>query len=108
MRRCNLNILKTSRTVRQEDKAAYDRYRTKDTILEIYDEMAEAMRTGKPYETRLDPTPGPPADAEGNFLPLPQWLPGQPQPPDWPSHVHPPREDAEHDGACGRQAEPNW
>ena len=35
--------------------------------------------------------PGSPADAEGNFLPLPQWLPGQPQPPDWPSHIHRPR-----------------
>ncbi len=39
----------------------------------------------------LDPPPGPPADAEGNFLPLPQWLPGQPQTADWPSHIHPPR-----------------
>ncbi len=68
------------------------RYRTKDTILEIYDEMAEAMKTGKPYQTRLDPPPGPPADAEGTFLPLPQWLPGQPQPADWPSHIHAPRE----------------
>ncbi len=68
------------------------RYRTKDTILEIYDEMAEAMKTGKPYQTRLDPPPGPPADAEGNFLPLPQWLPGQPQPADWPSHIHGPKE----------------
>jgi hypothetical protein len=26
------------------------RYRTKDTILEIYDEMAEAARTGVPYQ----------------------------------------------------------
>ncbi len=50
------------------------------------------MKTGKPYQTRFDPPPGPPADAEGNFLPLPQWLPGQPRPADWPSHIHPPRE----------------
>ena len=41
-------------------------------------EMAEVMKTGKPYQTRLDPPPGPPADADGNFLPLPQWLPGEP------------------------------
>ena len=67
-------------------------YRTKDTILGIYDEMAEAMKTGKPYQTRLDPPPGPPADTEGNFLPLPQWLPGQPRPADWPSHIHGPKE----------------
>lgn len=32
---------------------------------------------GQPYQTRLDPPPSPPADSEGNFLPLPQWLPGQ-------------------------------
>ena len=72
-------------------KAAHGEYRKKCIILEIYDEMAEAMKTGKPYQTRLDPPPGPPADAEGNFLPLPQWLPGQPQPVDWPSHIRAPR-----------------
>lgn len=44
------------------------------------------------YQTRLVPSPGLPADIEGNFLPLPKWLPGQPQPADWPSHIHPPRE----------------
>ncbi|MCC6652815.1 MAG: hypothetical protein IT348_16805, partial [Candidatus Eisenbacteria bacterium] len=31
---------------------------TKRVILEIYDAMAEAARTGKPYQTRLDPPPG--------------------------------------------------
>ena len=41
---------------------------------------------------RLDPPPGPPTGAEGNFLALPQWLPGQPRPSDWPSHIHPPKE----------------
>jgi hypothetical protein len=35
------------------------RYRTKRVIFEIYDEMAEAMRTGKPYQTRLDPPADP-------------------------------------------------
>ena len=35
-------------------------YRTKETILEIYDEMATAMRTGEPYQTRLDPPPADP------------------------------------------------
>ncbi len=28
------------------------------------------MTTGKPYQTSLDPPPGPPGDAEGKFLPL--------------------------------------
>ncbi len=53
----------------------------------IYGPYSETVEAGKPYQTRL----GPPADAEGNFLPLPQWLPGQPQPQDWPPHIHPPR-----------------
>jgi len=29
-------------------------------ILEIYDEMAQAMRTGVPYQTRLNPPPADP------------------------------------------------
>jgi hypothetical protein len=33
------------------------RYITKDTILEIYDALAEAMQTGKAYQTRLNPAP---------------------------------------------------
>ena len=36
------------------------RYITKDTILEIYDALAEAMKTGTPYQTRLDPPPADP------------------------------------------------
>ena len=63
--------------VKRMDEAAYGYYRAKCVLLEICDEMTEAMKTGKPYRTRLDPPPGPAADAEGNFLPLPQWLPGQ-------------------------------
>ena len=35
-------------------------YRTKRVILEIYDAMAEAIRTGQPYQTRLDPPPADP------------------------------------------------
>ena len=82
---------KTRLVVESEDEPASDRHRTNGSILDIYDEMAEAMKNGKPHQTRLDPPAGPPADAEGNFLPLPQWLPGQPQPADWPSHIHKPR-----------------
>ena len=59
----------------------------KDTILAIYDEMQQAIDSGQPYQTRLDPPPGPPADAEGNFIPMDQWDDA-----DWPVHVHPPKE----------------
>ena len=76
---------------KDEEKCKRD-YQTKLLILEIYDEMAAAMRTGIPYKTRLDPPPGPPADDRGNFLSLPEWKPGQPKPNDWPSHIHAPKE----------------
>jgi hypothetical protein len=85
-------IMDTFPIVRRKDEERYDGdYRTKRVILEIYDEMAEAMRTGIPYKTRLDPPPGPPADDRGNFLPLPGWKPGQPKLVDWPPHIHAPK-----------------
>lgn len=43
---------------RQNDEKAYGRYRTKDRILEIYDAMLTAQRTGQPYQTTLNPPPG--------------------------------------------------
>jgi len=61
-------IMDTFPIVRRKDEAAYDEYRTKRVILEIYDAMQEAIRIGRPYETRLDPPPGPPLDADGNFV----------------------------------------
>ena len=54
--------------------------------------MSEAMKTGQPYQTRLDPPTGPAADAKGNFLPLPEWLPSEPRPTDWPPRIYAPRE----------------
>lgn len=36
------------------------RYITKDTILEIYDALAESQRTGQPYQTRLNLPPANP------------------------------------------------
>jgi len=52
-------VMDTFPIVRRNDEGAHGEYRTKRVILEIYDEMAEAVRTGKAYATRLDP---PPAD----------------------------------------------
>ena len=45
--------------VKRKDEQKYGEYRTKRVILECYDAMAEAMKTGRPYQTILDP---PPAD----------------------------------------------
>jgi hypothetical protein len=79
-------IMDTFPIVRRKDEEKYDGdYRTKRVILEIYDAMAEAMRTGQPYQTRLAPPPGPPARD------LPEWQPGHPKPSNWPSHIHPPK-----------------
>ncbi len=61
-------------------------YITKDTILSIYDAMQTAIDTGTPDQTRLNPPPGPPVDAEGNFIPMSQWNAST-----WPSHIHQPR-----------------
>ena len=44
--------------VRQKDEQAHGRYRTRERILEIYDAMLEAQRTGRPYQTTLNPPPG--------------------------------------------------
>lgn len=52
-------IMDTFLTVRSKDEAAHGEYRTKRVILEVYDELQQAIATGKPYQTRLDP---PPAD----------------------------------------------
>jgi hypothetical protein len=54
-------IMDTFRILRERDEKNYDGdYRTKRAILEIYDEMAESIRTGQPYQTRLDPPPADP------------------------------------------------
>lgn len=53
-------VLDTFPIVRKNDEKAYGEYCTKRVILEIYDAMAEATRTGQPYVTRLDPPPADP------------------------------------------------
>ena len=71
--------------LKRRDEEQHGEYRTKRVILEIYDALTAAIRTGRPYQTLLDPPPGPPAAG------LPDWKPGQPRPANWPSHIHPPR-----------------
>jgi len=79
-------IMDTFPIVRRKDEEKFDGdFRTKRVILEIYDEMQEAIRTGQHYMTRLDPLPGPPS------FKLPDWRLGQPKPQGWPLHIHPPK-----------------
>ncbi len=47
--------------VKRKDEAEHGLYRTKEVILEIYDAMAEAIRTGIPYQTKLNPPPADPS-----------------------------------------------
>jgi hypothetical protein len=77
----SFNIVKS----KDKDEKAYGEYRTKRVILEIYDAMQNAMVTGNPYKSPLDPPAGPPEE------PLPEWKPGKPQPEGWLPHIHPPK-----------------
>jgi hypothetical protein len=51
-------IMETFPIVKRKDIAAHGEYRTKGLILEIYDAMAVAERTGKPYQSPFDAKPG--------------------------------------------------
>jgi len=66
-------IMDTFPIVRRKDEQRWGEYRTKRVILEVYDEMARAMRTclpdrqaGEPYQTRLDPPPADPRVAHAD------------------------------------------
>jgi hypothetical protein len=51
-------IMETFPIVKRKDDQRYGTYRTKDLILQIYDAMTEAARTGTSCETLLTPPPG--------------------------------------------------
>ena len=44
--------------VRQKDERTHGSYRTKECILEIYDALLTAQRSGRSYQTKLTPPPG--------------------------------------------------
>jgi hypothetical protein len=55
-------IMNTFPIVKLKDEAKFNGdYRTKRVILEIYDELAQAMAAGQPYQTRLHPPPADPS-----------------------------------------------
>lgn len=66
-------IMDTFPIGKRKDEAAHGNYRTKDTILQIYDAMAEAARTGTTYQTVLDPPPAHPSLAHDPST-RPAWL----------------------------------
>ena len=56
-----ISVMETFPIVRRKDEERYGTYKTKDTILEIYDSIAESKLAGRPYETPLRPTPAHPS-----------------------------------------------
>jgi hypothetical protein len=55
-------IMDTFPIVKRKDEAKHNgHYRTKETILQIYDALAESMASGIPYQTLLNPPPADPA-----------------------------------------------
>lgn len=45
---------------KHKDELKYSEYRPKKVTLKCYDAMAQAMKTGRPYQTILDPPPADP------------------------------------------------
>ncbi len=69
-------LLNSFTVLRKYEEADYSEFRTKRIVLEIYDELAEAIRSGGSYRTRLDPPVGDPraADRAGFQKPRSQTL----------------------------------
>jgi len=53
-------IMDTFPIVRRRDEKEHGEYRTRQFILEVYDEMQRAIRTGNACPSRLDPSPADP------------------------------------------------
>ena len=53
-------VLDTFWIVRKADEKAYGEYRSKRLVLEAFDLLGGAIRSGQPYVTALDPPPGDP------------------------------------------------
>lgn len=50
-------IMDTFPIVKRKDETKHGTFRTKETILQIYDSLAEAIAIGVPYQTLLNPPP---------------------------------------------------
>ena len=61
-------IMDTFPIVCNKDQSTYGEYRTKRVILERYDALHKAARTGCVYQSPLNPLPGPPTDSAGHFV----------------------------------------
>ena len=57
------HVMDSFRLVRDADETEYGQFRTKHLILEIFEHMTQAIESGVPYETILDPHPADPRAA---------------------------------------------
>jgi hypothetical protein len=62
-------IMDTFPIVKRKDEAKHGTYRTKETILQIYDALGEAITSGVAYQTQLSPVPTDPRIAHMPKLP---------------------------------------
>ena len=69
-------ILDTFPILRRKDEQHHGNYRTKHTILDIYDAMQASTATGEPYRTPLAPTPADPSRCHPPRKPAPGVNPG--------------------------------
>jgi hypothetical protein len=53
-------LLDSFTVLRKYEERDHGEFRTKRVVLKIYDELAESIRAGRPYQTRLDPPPADP------------------------------------------------
>lgn len=56
-------VMETFPILKRRDEEKFGHYRTKALILDVYRKMADAIATGVPYETILDPPPADPSVA---------------------------------------------
>ena len=63
-------LLDSFTVLRKYEEKDHGEFRTKRTVLEIYDELAEAKRTGHAYQTRLRPGPADPSCCHSPLSPL--------------------------------------
>lgn len=98
-------LINTFTVLRKYEERDFGEFRTRRLVLDIYDAMQEAMDTSQPYQTHIDPLPGPPQDVNGNFVSYADIVANPPP------HIHPPVEvvrpaatnfDALADGAWAR------
>ena len=78
-------IMGTFPITEKRDKKTFSTYNTFDSIWHVYSLLLVENETSINYVSNISPLPGPSSD------PLPEWLPGQQRPENWPLHIHPPK-----------------